>query len=673
VAAVVVTHRRPRLATQVVRSLLENEGLPANQVFVVVNGEGGLSDPVLESRVTIIHLRENPGPAGGFREGMLAAFSTGRFDWCYLCEDDVGLFSLPRPRLGYLLEGLAIQEPGAGHPPVGAVVAYGRDLHRRSGHTTVHHPGKPEGFEPVDAACWGATLVHRRVLEGGVVPDDSYFFGYEDFDFYYRLRRAGYALLLDCRAASAVEGQMTLAGREAAFAGQRPVDADEPWRAFYVARNYFLLARRHGSPGWVAAHLLYSVRRLQLAPSRAERRAIMAGLWAGALGAKGQDPRFTRQVGELQADHRAGNGSRPSAASGRLILHVLPVDIARGGQVNARDLRDLLNHGRDRHEILTFFQCKPVLLSAEHRLEVPMGWRRSAGFDPLAYRRLRSALRRIGPDVVVAHGGEPLKYLALMGRTAPLIYVAFGILTDKARSSPRRSLYRTLARRADMVVAISNEVFEEAREVLGVPPGRLALIPNSRDPRTYRPGPARSRPADPVNLLFVGHLTATKRPELFIRVVAELRRRGRRVRGYMVGDGPLEGQVRQLAPEAGVEVLGRRTDVPELLRQADIFVFTSVPEGEGMPGVLIESGMSGLPTVATDCPGASTVVLEGRTGHVVGVHDFEALVGAVERLVTDPELRTDMGRAARERCVREFSLESVASQWERLLSGLPGR
>jgi glycosyltransferase involved in cell wall biosynthesis len=672
VAAVVVTYRRPRLATQVVRNLLESEGLPANQVFVVVNGEGGLSDPVLEAQVRVVHLSENLGPAAGFREGMLAALRSGPFDWCYLCEDDVGLFSLPSPRLGYLLEGLATYESEPVHPPVGAVVAYGRDLHRRSGHTTVHHPGAQDGFEAVDAACWGATLVHRRVLEGGVLPDDSYFFGYEDFDFYYRLRQAGYGLLLDCRAASSVESQVTLAGREAAFTGQRPVDADEPWRAFYVSRNYFLLAHRHGSPSWVAAHLLYSVRRLQLAPSGAERRAIVAGLLAGASRAKGKDSRFTRQVGELRPNNRPSNGSLPVPAGGRRVLHVLPVDIARGGQVIARDLRDLLNKGRDRHEILTIFGCEPVLLSAEHRLDVPMGWRRSAGFDPLAYRQLRSALRRLDPDVVVAHGGEPLKYLALVERTAPLIYFAFGILTDKARSGLRRSLYATLARRADMVVAISNEVRDEAREVLGIHPGRLALIPNSRDPGTYRPAPPGSRPAGPVRLLFVGHLTATKRPELFIRAVAELRRRGHRVHGYMVGDGPLEAQVRQLVPEAGVEVLGRRTDVPELLRQADIFVFTSVPESEGMPGVLIESGMSGLPTVATDCPGASTVVLEGRTGHVVGVHDFEALIGATERLVADPELRTSMGRAARERCVRDFSLESVARQWKTLLSGLAG-
>src|SRR5580698_1481088 len=53
VSAVVLTHRRPRLATAVVRSLVEQEGLPAERVVLVVNGSGGLEDPALEDRVRL--------------------------------------------------------------------------------------------------------------------------------------------------------------------------------------------------------------------------------------------------------------------------------------------------------------------------------------------------------------------------------------------------------------------------------------------------------------------------------------------------------------------------------------------------------------------------------------------------------------------------------------------
>ena len=82
-----------------VRSLIEREGLPPDRVVVVVNGSGGLDDATLESSVRLVRLPRNLGPAGGFGAGMEAAFADPSVHWAYLCEDDVGLFSLPSPRL----------------------------------------------------------------------------------------------------------------------------------------------------------------------------------------------------------------------------------------------------------------------------------------------------------------------------------------------------------------------------------------------------------------------------------------------------------------------------------------------------------------------------------------------------------------------------------------------
>ena len=77
------------------------------------------------------------------------------------------------------------------------------------------------------------------------------------------------------------------------------MDADEAWRAYYVARNFFSFARRHGKRRWLAWHLAYSVRRLQLAGSRAERRAYLHGLWDGMHGRLGANPRYQSRRGEL--------------------------------------------------------------------------------------------------------------------------------------------------------------------------------------------------------------------------------------------------------------------------------------------------------------------------------------------------------------------------------------
>jgi len=298
VAAVVVTYRRRRLAGDLVRSLLDVEGFDPDHVAVVVNGDGGLDDEDLEGRVRMHRMPTNDGPAAAFRHGLTAVFADPSITWAYLCEDDVGLFNFPVPRVaGLVTRASSLREDGV---PVGAVVAYGRTFTAHGGHTLNMVPaGGGDALAPVDVACWGATLVSRDVIDAGVLPDPAWFFGLEDFDFFCRVRAAGFSVLVDPAAARAVADQQTSQGRADALAPHRPVDADEAWRAYYVARNFFPFARRHGKRRWLAWHLAYSVRRLQLARSRTERSAYLHGLWDGMRGRLGANPRYQSRRGEL--------------------------------------------------------------------------------------------------------------------------------------------------------------------------------------------------------------------------------------------------------------------------------------------------------------------------------------------------------------------------------------
>lgn len=325
VRAVVITHKRPRLATAAVRYLVDVEGFAPAHVVVIVNGDGGLDDPVLEQSVRTVVLAENTGPAGGFRRGLIEAFAEPSVQWAYLCEDDISLLGLPAPRLADLLGRVSSVPP---RHRVGAVAPFGRVLVPRSGHTHNYVPprGLPGELAPVDVTMWAATLVSRAVFEAGVLPDPELFFGFEDFDFFCSLRAAGFSLLVDTPTARRVAGYQTLAGRDDALAEDRPVDGEEPWRAYYVARNYFALARRHGRPSWMAWHLLYSMRRLQLAGSTAERAAIVHGLADGLRGRLGVNRRYLRTVGEKPrpAGDRSPSPSPPAAGAAR------PADLAAG-------------------------------------------------------------------------------------------------------------------------------------------------------------------------------------------------------------------------------------------------------------------------------------------------------------------------------------------------------
>jgi glycosyltransferase involved in cell wall biosynthesis len=231
-------------------------------------------------------------------------------------------------------------------------------------------------------------------------------------------------------------------------------------------------------------------------------------------------------------------------------------------------------------------------------------------------------------------------------------------------------LHRFYIDRADVVIAVSSDLAAEAAEVHGIPSERTLVIPNGRDADLFKPSESR-RPGPP-RLIFVGHLDAGKRPQLFIELVGELRRRGLELEAAVVGEGYLADVIQASADAAGVSMLGRRDDVPALLADSDLLVMTSRPP-EGMPGVLIEAGLSGVAAVSSRTPGSGDVIDDGVTGILVDVDDFGALVGAVERLLIDESERRAMGRRARNRCLERFTLSATADQWRSVLTNLTGR
>jgi glycosyltransferase involved in cell wall biosynthesis len=283
--------------------------------------------------------------------------------------------------------------------------------------------------------------------------------------------------------------------------------------------------------------------------------------------------------------------------------------------------------------------------------------------------RLHRFVGRSKPEVVVAHGGDSLKFVVAAMVGVPVVYHAIGTVAASVSSPLRRALWRGLVKRADVVVAVSDDVGEECRRLLSVPAAKVRVVPNGRDADFYRPR-AEAAGADqgslPV-LLFVGRLTPGKRPGVFVDLVRVLRDRGAGFRALLVGDGPLRSELDMSAPGSGVEMLGERSDVPALMREADLFVFPSLPEGEGMPGVLIEAGLSGLAVVATAVPGVRSVVENGVTGSVVGTSDFAALCDCASDLLSDRDRLKKMGAAARLRCESMFSIEVCVSRWRGLL------
>lgn len=355
-----------------------------------------------------------------------------------------------------------------------------------------------------------------------------------------------------------------------------------------------------------------------------------------------------------------------------LVVHVLALDRGRGAQRYARGLREALGQSRYRHRTLTIFHSATCVLDADVKLDVPRTrWLRS-GVEPRGVVALRTWLRDHQPALAVVHGSDALKYLALAAPFGPpAVYYRIGLTQIRARHGLRRAFHSLLLRRARRIAGVSEEVLADLRDTFGIDAARLTVIPNARDPDVFFPAARRhSRPVPVVT--FVGYLDESKRPAWFVEMVRRLRAERVPLIAQVVGEGPLGRELEPAAAEAGVSLLGFRDDISDILRATDILVFTSVPD-EGMPGVFIEAGLSGVPVVTTDVPGAQTVVRDGLTGFVVGASDFEALLARVGELLRNPELRGRMAAAARRQCLKHFTMHRSAGHWDQLITAVLAR
>jgi len=118
----------------------------------------------------------------------------------------------------------------------------------------------------------------------------------------------------------------------------------------------------------------------------------------------------------------------------------------------------------------------------------------------------------------------------------------------------------------------------------------------------------------------------------------------------LAGDGTLRKELEKLANElelsAAVKFLGTRDDIPELLGNADLFVFSTTPR-EGLGSVLLEGLAAKLPIVASDVPACREILAGGRWGLLVPPADPQALANAIIRSLGEPLSADALNKAAK--------------------------
>jgi glycosyltransferase involved in cell wall biosynthesis len=148
-----------------------------------------------------------------------------------------------------------------------------------------------------------------------------------------------------------------------------------------------------------------------------------------------------------------------------------------------------------------------------------------------------------------------------------------------------------------------------------------------------------------------------------------------RARLVIVGDGPLRPWLQEMAKNLGISdrvtFTGMQADIPGLIASFDIFALPSI--AEGMPIVLLEAMVRGLPSVATSVGANPDVIRDGESGLLVQPKAVHELREALETLAGSEALRERLGIAARQRIVGEFSVGRMCKEYEVLYEAVASR
>jgi len=230
---------------------------------------------------------------------------------------------------------------------------------------------------------------------------------------------------------------------------------------------------------------------------------------------------------------------------------------------------------------------------------------------------------------------------------------------------------------ADVLVSPSQDLADYVARDLNLPLDRINIVRNPVDIERFTPDGARADvDKSAVNILFVGRLEQRKGVHHLIEAVPRIisLAGGKKVHFLLAGKdtatasgngsvlAELQAKLRETGSEHAVTFVQQvpLAQMPDYYRACDIFVLPSLYDNA--PMTVIESMACGKPVVATAAGGAKEYALHEKCGLIVPPSDSEALAQALSKLVLDDQLRAQMGAAARQRALEEFTVEQTSAQ-----------
>jgi glycosyltransferase involved in cell wall biosynthesis len=297
------------------------------------------------------------------------------------------------------------------------------------------------------------------------------------------------------------------------------------------------------------------------------------------------------------------------------------------------------------------------------------------GLDREAIASIVDLVDRLQIDIVHTSDFRTRVYGGLARRrrsTLGHVTTTHGWIANTARERLRRLLDKALLRSADHVVMVSRAM----RELVPrwwLPERRVTILHNaivSAGVAAAQAEPSRRAPDvhRRVNLLNVGRLSPEKGQDLLLHAVARLREDFPGIRVHFAGIGPrlepLQALARALGLADRVTFLGYVENMRSRYADMDLVVQSSLTEG--LPNVMLEAALYGVPVVATDVGGTREVIRHGGNGWLVRAGSVDELVAGLRRYLSGPQEFIRMAQSGRSRIAQEFSYAARTAAMARI-------
>jgi glycosyltransferase involved in cell wall biosynthesis len=298
----------------------------------------------------------------------------------------------------------------------------------------------------------------------------------------------------------------------------------------------------------------------------------------------------------------------------------------------------------------------------------------ASGFPVAGVRAVRSLVAHVRPHIVHAHGSRAAFYARLGDPSAArrCVYTLHGIeagLNDPPLVRYRRmGVGRLLRSRTARFVCVCDADCQKGTQLGLLDPERSVTIHNGIEmPEPVEDGRFRGElgVGDRAPLvLSVGQFREQKDQHTLIEAWARVSVRFPSATLALVGSGPLESKLRDLANDRSVahtlRFVAPRPDLRPAYTDADSFVLSS--RWEGLPYVVLEAMAHGLPVISTAVDGIPEAVIDRRTGLLVPPADPRVLAEALMWAIAEPDKAARLGAAGRARVEAEFGLEPMVEK-----------